>query len=257
MKKDVFDNCAQEYNNYLSDIINSKRNFFLYYGTSKLYLDTIKQIEPTHSLTDKSTVPNIFEFGIGFYLAEYCSTAIGYALQDKIEMLNVENDDEIKEHLSDEHKGCNIHIYELSIDNDNFKIDICLSLKDYKDELTKTINGYKEDAFYHKENDITIGPLCGEYWDEFFKEKNINSLNMEDISSFIDKCIDSIELIPDDDNNTNYVLPIQYCLHQNRMSIIKHEVIEFSPNELLCHDKVLLKLKKIITESEGGKACNE
>lgn len=256
MRNYSWDTNIEEYYRNLCSGKNAK-NIFLYYGTSKLNLDTNKdnEIDPMYSIKNK-IAPRVFEYGIGFYLTPYINIAIGYALTSKIENLNTNSDNDISNHIRGLNKSCNIHIYELDLHTSPYDIKYCINGNDYIRELCTTIWGYHNNLFYHKRNDLTVGRLCGHSWDDEFKNTHPYFSNIiqdpfcEDTHSFIWRCIHSIKEIPD--NDRRYTLPIQFCLHKDRRSIIKHKHISYSAYELLNHRNIMFELLQSISIDNGG-----
>lgn len=219
---------ATEYIEYIKQIISSKDKVSLYYGTNNLEKGVEYPIDPIHCIRNNET-PSVFELGIGFYLSPYIEIAIGYTHVNSITNMNNWNE------LADSNKKFNIHSYKIDLSFDNMNIEKCLYLDKFEKELKKTIYGYKYKKYYNKEVDVTIGLMCGKFWDNntmSYEHFMTNSKLKDDkgIKEFVKDCIDSMTLI--EDNSGNEAIPIQYCIHKNEKLLSNHKYYEFTAKDI-------------------------
>lgn len=242
---------ANEYKSYIDKMKKSEDKITLFYGTKDLKLEVEYPIDPIYCKT-KGTPPSVFEFGLGFYLTPYLEIALGYTygkLISSADNMEIEFPD-----LINGYNDFHIHSYEIDLNSSEINLDSCLLPEEFKKELYNTIKGYKENKYYNKDKDITIGLMCGTFWDaensSYDKfEKNPKFEKDKDINNFIENCIESIDMIKN--NSEEPDIPVQYCLHKNKNLLSNHRYGKFSTTQI--SDIILhqMNLEKIFKKSES------
>ena len=226
----------------------------LYYGTDDL---TRLRIDPQRYLKEPmsdSSNMKVFEFGGGFYLTPQCNVAVQYAFQNlfKKSKFNTNSDKTRKDTM----KGgmlANIHMYKFNLDQImNLDNRICIQNDEYKNVLKSTLQGYHQNPNYYPNKFLTYGLLCGDYWDNTFKNANsqlISSIILN-IDNFISDCVSNMKYVYDDYDKK--ICATQYCLHQDTKPLIEHRYITIEYNDVyddISKIKYMLEFGEIVDES--------
>lgn len=216
----------------------------LYYGTKDLEL---VDINPRHNKNDESNF-KVFEFGGGFYLTPHLNVAVGYSMIDSCKTFSESiSKDDITSLINVEHKfESNIHSFKLDLrELSNYEYKECFNTDEYFKTIISTIEGYIENIDYYPPQYITGGLLCGEYWDNTFKNITLAEIHQlsENILEFSQSCIQNLKKIYDD--NDKETIAEQYCLHENLDILTDYRKI-VTINNL----QSLEEIKKIFEEGE-------
>lgn len=222
-----------EYESYLDKIKKSKNKITLFYGTKDLDLEVNYPIDPIYCKKNE-TPPSVFEFGLGFYLTPHLDIALGYTYGN---LIDIADDMEIEfPDLINGYNDFHIHSYEIDLSSSEINLDSCLLPEEFKQELYNTIKGYKQNKYYNKDKDITIGLMCGTFWDiensSYDKfEKNPKLQGDNNINNFIENCMNSVHMIKN--NSGKLDIPVQYCLHKNKNLLSNHIYGKFSTTQII------------------------
>ena len=256
MNKDEFEFLNIKTKEYIKSMKQKSEKNTIFYGTKDTDIGVTIPINPSYCI-DKKAEPSVFEFGIGFYLSPYLETSLSYTYGDTSKIYSdsfetefpseecsfdkevskeylYENEEQFEDFYNGDKFEFNIHSYEIDLFSTSDKnISKCILLNDFERELYTTINEYKQFKYYHKNKDVTIGLLVGEYWDKENPSYNIfnEKLKSEDsISNFVNNCINSIKLI--NNNNGELDIPLQYCLHKNLTLLSNHRYNTFTKKDI-------------------------
>lgn len=217
----------------IDNLINFKNKVSVYYGTNDTDRGVLDPIDPIFCINHGED-PSVYEFGIGFYLSPSLEIALGYTYGSL--PVNLLSDiDNLKSLSNGESKKFNLHSYDIDFSLNNMNIEKCLFISNFKNELKKTITGYRKYKYYNKDVDLTVGLMCGHFWDKenisyekFIKNPRLKNDN--GIKTFIENCINSMTLIKNNSGKTD--IPIQYCIHRDVKLLSNKKYCEFTNIEI-------------------------
>lgn len=217
----------------IDNLINFKNKVSVYYGTNDTDRGVLDPIDPIFCINNGED-PSVYEFGIGFYLSPSLEIALGYTYGSL--PVNLLSDiDNLKSLSNGESKKFNLHSYDIDFSLNNMNIEKCLFISNFKNELKKTITGYRKYKYYNKDVDLTVGLMCGHFWDKenisyekFIKNPRLKNDN--GIKTFIENCINSMTLIKNNSGKTD--IPIQYCIHRDVKLLSNKKYCEFTNIEI-------------------------
>ncbi|ENZ30557.1 MULTISPECIES: DUF3990 domain-containing protein [Clostridium] len=193
----------------------------LYYGTKNLELDFKYKIDPDFD------GGKIFEFGNGFYLTPNKDLAESYAKHNSlIELAAPKNRPSLDILMKGIIVSGHLHIYELDYNNfkKNTNVKEFESIKDYRNVLKETLDGYNENINYRPNRDATFGEICGQFWDDYWDEGNSNRGKLSH-DELIEKCIEEMKKNAGKRER-------QICIHKTKIG----------PNEQNIFDEFLKKV---------------
>lgn len=162
---------------------------YLYYGTKNLELDFKYKIDPEFDGNKK------FEFGNGFYLTPNKELAESYIRHGLlVDSVKPEKRPSLKEMINGISGEGHLHIYEFNCTallNDG-KVKWFEGTDEYRKVLEETLNGYNENTNYRPDRDATWGPICGQFWDDYWEKNNFDGKTLSN-KDLINKCVEQIE----------------------------------------------------------------
>lgn len=227
----------------------------LFYGTSNSKLHHLDDIDPMHQYKEQTTYNEgmkIFEFGGGFYLTPHLNIALDYAFTSYA-LNNIPTDENCADYVNGKYR---VYIHMLKIKKSLLhekSIRLCEDVPKFYSALKSTLNGYNTKSNYYPDVYLTKGFLCGDYWDNKFKNNsytqliNINS-SADTQNSFLVACILNRKYAYDD--NDNKIEAIQYCLHKDTNVISYYSRITLSDAPLSYSNNILTDIKRRL-ESSG------
>lgn len=124
--------------------------------------------------------------------------------------------------------GGNLHVYKLSYERfkENADIKEFEGIEEYANVLRETLDGYNKDINYRPNRDATFGEICGQFWDDYWDEDNLNKEELSD-EDLIKKCTDEME--KKDDKNQR-----QICINRKNVGVDKKNIFEEYLDKVEC-----------------------
>lgn len=197
----------------------------LYYGTKNLDLDFKYKINPDFN------GGRTFEFGSGFYLTPNKELAESYArhnsLLERAKPINRPSLDELMKGVS---VSGHLHIYELDYSNlkNNSNIKEFEGIEEYRDVLKETLDGYNVDINYRPNRDATFGEICGQFWDDYWDEGNLERGKLSN-DELIEKCIEEIK-------QNEAKRERQICIHRTKIGLHEENIFDEYLKKVNCQE---------------------